>query len=139
MSYNIHVDLFFNINILIGRFEMKILHVVTLLALIVSPSVIAQPKDDSIGTMVHYLSTHNRIKELRTSAIKCTLEARLMQQQLHKQGASQREVQSWKELASTCQEELRNIDRIKNETFVSCVNDTDPGHDEFCYGHFVGN
>lgn len=139
MSYNIHVDLFFNINILIGRFEMKILHVVTLLALIVSPSVIAQPKDDSIGTMVHYLSTHNRIKELRTSAIKCTLEARLMQQQLHKQGASQGEIQSWQELASTCQEELRSINRIRSETFVSCVNDADPGHDGFCYQYFLSN
>lgn len=134
MSYNIHVDLFFNINILIGRFEMKILHVVTLLALIVSPSVIAQPKDDSIGTMVHYLSTHNRIKELRTSAIKCTLEARLMQQQLHKQGAPQR---SWNQLA--CQEVLQSISRIKRETFVSCVNDTDPGHDELCYQYFLSN
>ena len=118
---------------------MKILHVVTLLALIVSPSVIAQPKDDSIGTMVHYLSTHNRIKELRTSAIKCTLEARLMQQQLHKQGAPQGEIQSWQELASTCQEELRNMDRIESEAFASCVNDTDPGHDEFCYEHLVRN
>lgn len=139
MSYNIHVDLFFNINILIGRFEMKILHVVTLLALIVSPSVIAQPKDDSIGTMVHYLSTHNRIKDLRESAIKCTLEARLMQQQLHKQGAPQGEIQSWQELASTCQEELQSISRIKRETFVSCVNDTDPGHAEFCYQYFLSN
>ena len=139
MSYNIHVDLFFNINILIGRFEMKILHVVTLLALIVSPSVIAQPKDDSIGTMVHYLSTHNRIKELRTSAIKCTQEAILMQQQLHKQGASQRAVQPWKELASTCQEELRSINRIRSETFASCVNDADPGHDGFCYQYFLSN
>ena len=113
---------------------MKILHVVTLLALIVSPSVIAQPKDDSIGTMVHYLSTHNRIKELRTSAIKCTLEARLMQQQLHKQGAPQR---SWNQLA--CQEVLQSISRIKRETFVSCVNDTDPGHDELCYQYFLSN
>lgn len=118
---------------------MKILHVVTLLALIVSPSVIAQPKDDSIGTMVHYLSTHNRIKELRTSAIKCTQEAILMQQQLHKQGASQRAVQPWKELASTCQEELRSINRIRSETFASCVNDADPGHDGFCYQYFLSN
>lgn len=118
---------------------MKILHVVTLLALIVSPSVIAQPKDDSIGTMVHYLSTHNRIKDLRESAIKCTLEARLMQQQLHKQGAPQGEIQSWQELASTCQEELQSISRIKRETFVSCVNDTDPGHAEFCYQYFLSN
>ena len=118
---------------------MKILHVVTLLALIVSPSVIAQPKDDSIGTMVHYLSTHNRIKELRTSAIKCTLEARLMQQQLHKQGAPQREVQPWSRIDSTCQEELRNIDQIESETFVSCVNDADPGHDGFCYQYFLSN
>ena len=117
---------------------MKILHVVMLFFLTISAPVIAQPKDD-VGTVMQYLSTHNRIKELRTSAIKCTLEARLMQQQLHKQGDSQREVQSWRELASTCQEKLRNIDRIRRETFVSCVNDTDPGYDEFCYEHFVGN
>ncbi len=118
---------------------MKILHVVMLFFLTISAPVIAQPKDDELGTVMQYLSINQNIKNLRASAIKCTQEAMLMQQQLHKQGASQREVQSWKELASTCQEELRNIDRIKNETFVSCVNDTDPGHDEFCYGHFVGN
>lgn len=118
---------------------MKILHVVTLLALIVSSSVIAQPKDDSIGTMVHYLSIHHRIEKLKASAIKCTQEAILMQQQLHKQGASQRAVQPWKELASTCQEELQSISRIKHETFVSCVNDTDPGHAEFCYQYFLSN
>lgn len=138
MSYNIHVDLFFNINILIGGFEMKILHVVTLLALIVSPSVIAQPKDE-LGTVMQYLSINQNIKNLRASAIKCTQEAILMQQQLHKQGASQRAVQSWKELASTCQEELRSINRIRSETFVSCVNDADPGHDGFCYQYFLSN
>lgn len=138
MSYNIHVDLFFNINILIGRFEMKILHVVMLFFLTISAPVIAQPKDE-LGTVMQYLSTHNRIKELRTSAIKCTLEARLMQQQLHKQGAPQREVQSWRELASTCQEVLQSISRIERETFASCVNDTDPGHDELCYQYFLSN
>ena len=118
---------------------MKILHIMTLLALIVSPSVIAQPKDDELGTVMQYLSINQNIKNLRASAIKCTQEAILMQQQLHKQGASQRAVQPWKELASTCQEELQSISRIKRETFVSCVNDTDPGHAEFCYQYFLSN
>lgn len=137
MSYNIHVDLFFNINILIGRFEMKILHVVMLFFLTISAPVIAQPKDD-VGTVMQYLSTHNRIKELRTSAIKCTLEARLMQQQLHKQGAPQGEIQSWQELASTCQEVLHNTDRIESEAFASCVNNIDT-EDDICYEHLVRN
>lgn len=137
MSYNIHVDLFFNINILIGRFEMKILHVVMLFFLTISAPVIAQPKDD-VGTVMQYLSTHNRIKELRTSAIKCTLEARLMQQQLNKQGAPQGEIQSWQELASTCQEVLHNTDRIESEAFASCVNNIDT-EDDICYEHLVRN
>ena len=138
MSYNIHVDLFFNINILIGRFEMKILHVVMLFFLTISAPVIAQPKDD-VGTVMQYLSTHNRIKELRTSAIKCTLEARPMQQQLHKQGAPQGEIQSWQELASTCQEVLHNTDRIESEAFASCVNNIDTEDDKLCYEHLVDN
>lgn len=139
MIYNIHVDLFFNINILIGRFEMKILHVVMLFFLTISAPVIAQPTNDELGNVMQYLSINHSIKNLRASAIKCTQEAILMQQQLHKQGTSQREVQSWKELASTCQEELQSISRIKRETFVSCVNDTDPGHAEFCYQYFLSN
>lgn len=137
MSYNIRVGLFLK-NFLTGRFEMKILHVVMLFFLTISAPVIAQPKDE-LGTVMQYLSINQNIKNLRASAIKCTQEAILMQQQLHKQGASQRAVQSWKELASTCQEELQSISRIKRETFVSCVNDTDPGHDEFCYEHLVHN
>lgn len=113
---------------------MKILHIVTLFTLVVSAPVIAQPKDDVIGTTMYYLSTHHRIKDIRRSAIQCTLEARLMQQQLHKQGAPQRE---WEQLKRSCQEVLQSISRIQRETFVSCVNDTDPGHDEFCYQYFV--
>lgn len=116
---------------------MKILHVVMLFFLTISAPVIAQPKDD-VGTVMQYLSTHNRIKELRTSAIKCTLEARLMQQQLHKQDAPQGEIQSWQELASTCQEELRNMDRIESEAFASCVNNIDT-EDDICYEHLVRN
>jgi hypothetical protein len=113
---------------------MKILHVVTLLSLVVSAPVIAQPKDDELSTVMQYLSTHNRIKDLRASAIKCTQEAQVMQRQLQQQGARQRE---WEQLKRSCQEELRNIDRIRSETFVSCVNDTGPGHAEFCYQYFV--
>ena len=111
---------------------MKILHVVMLFFLTISAPVIAQPTNDELGNVMQYLSINHSIKNLRASAIKCT-------QQLHKQGASQREVQSWKELASTCQEELQSISRIKRETFVSCVNDTDPGHAEFCYQYFLSN
>ena len=118
---------------------MKILHVVMLFFLTISAPVIAQPTNDELGNVMQYLSINHSIKNLRASAIKCTQEAILMQQQLHKQGASQREIQSWQVLASTCQEELRKIDQIKNETFVSCVNETDPGHDEFCYEHLVRN
>lgn len=117
---------------------MKILHVVMLFFLTISAPVIAQPKDD-VGTVMQYLSTHNRIKELRTSAIKCTLEARLMQQQLHKQGAPQGEIQSWQELASTCQEVLHNTDRIESEAFASCVNNIDTEDDKLCYEHLVDN
>ena len=61
-----------------------------------------------------------------------------MQQQLHKQGASQREVQSWKELASTCQEVLHNTDRIESEAFASCVHNIDT-EDDICYEHLVRN
>ena len=117
---------------------MKILHVVMLFFLTISAPVIAQPKDD-VGTVMQYLSTHNRIKELRTSAIKCTLEARLMQQQLHKQGAPQGEIQSCQELASTCQEVLHNTDRIESEAFASCVNNIDTEDDKLCYEHLVDN
>ena len=124
MSYNIHVDLFFNINILIGRFEMKILHVVMLFFLTISAPVIAQPTNDELGNVMKYLSINQ--------------EAILMQQQLHKQGASQREVQSWKELASTCQEVLHNTDRIESEAFASCVNNIDT-EDDICYEHLVRN
>ncbi len=138
MSYNIHVDLFFNINILIGRFEMKILHVVMLFFLTISAPVIAQPTNDELGNVMKYLSINHSIKNLRASAIKCTQEAILMQQQLHKQGASQREVQSWKELASTCQEVLHNTDRIESEAFASCVNNIDT-EDDICYEHLVRN
>lgn len=116
---------------------MKILHVVTLLALIVSPSVIAQPKDE-LGTVMQYLSINQNIKNLRASAIKCTQEAILMQQQLHKQGAPQGEIQSWQELASTCQEVLHNTDRIESEAFASCVNNIDT-EDDICYEHLVDN
>lgn len=116
---------------------MKILHIVTLFILVVSAPVIAQPKDD-VGTVMQYLSTHNRFKDLRESAIKCTLEARIMQQQLHKQGAPQGEIQSWQELASTCQKMLQNIDRIESEAFASCVNNIDT-EDNICYEHLVDN
>ena len=138
MSYNIHVDLFFNINILIGRFEMKILHVVMLFFLTISAPVIAQPTNDELGNVMQYLSINHSIKNLRASAIKCTQEAILMQQQLHKQGTSQREVQSWQELASTCQEVLHNTDRIESEAFASCVNNIDT-EDDICYEHLVRN
>ncbi len=118
---------------------MKILHVVTLFALTISAPVIAQPKDDELGTVMQYLSINQNIKNLRASAMKCEQEARVMQGQLQQQGAPQREIQSWNQLARTCQEELQSISRIQSETFVSCVNDTDPGHDEFCYEHLVRN
>ena len=113
---------------------MKILHVVTLLALAISAPVIAQPKDDVIGTTMYYLSIHHRIEKLKARAIKCTQETRIMQQKLQQQGAPQR---SWNQLA--CQEVLQSISRIQRETFVSCVNDTDPGHDGFCYQYFLSN
>lgn len=138
MSYNIHVDLFFNINILIGRFEMKILHVVMLFFLTISAPVIAQPTNDELGNVMQYLSINHSIKNLRASAIKCTQEAILMQQQLHKQGAPQGEIQSWQELASTCQEVLHNTDRIESEAFASCVNNIDT-EDDICYEHLVRN
>ena len=114
---------------------MKILHVVMLFFLTISAPVIAQPKDE-LGTVMQYLSTHNRIKELRTSAIKCTLEARLMQQQLHKQGAPQRE---WEQLKRSCQEVLHNIDQIESEAFASCINNIDTEDDKLCYEHLVDN
>lgn len=68
---------------------MKILHVVTLLALAVSAPVIAQPKDDVIGTTMYYLSIHHRIEKLKARAIKCTQETRIMQQKLQQHYATE--------------------------------------------------